>query len=46
MSDASASALYDLAYCYQLNGEHLRCVELLETNELVYSSLRFRILVA
>jgi len=28
-----------------LNGEHLRCVELLENHDLVYSSLKFRILV-
>ena len=41
-----ASAIYDLAQCYQLNGEYLRCVELLENNELVYSSLKFRILAA
>ena len=45
MSDAAAQATYDLAYCYLLNAEHLRCVELLENNELVYSSLKFRVLV-
>ena len=45
MSEAATAAFYDLAYCYLLNGEHLRCVELLENNELVYSSLKFRILV-
>jgi hypothetical protein len=44
MSDAAAQATYDLAYCYMLNGEFLRCVELLETSELVYSNLKFRIL--
>lgn len=44
MSEACAAAFYDLAYCFLLNGEHLRCVELLENNELVYSSLKFRIL--
>jgi len=43
-SDAAAHAFYDLAYCYLLNGEFLRCVELLENNELVYSSLKFRII--
>ena len=45
LSEAATAAFYDLAYCYLLNGEHLRCVELLENNELVYSSLKFRILV-
>ena len=42
LSAAGASAIYDLAYCYLLNGEHLRCVELLENHDLVYSSLKFR----
>ena len=45
MSESASSSLYDLAYCYLLNGENLRCVELLENNELVYASLKFRILV-
>lgn len=45
MTDATAQATYDLAYCYLLNGENLRCVELCENNELVFSSLKFRILV-
>ena len=45
MSESAASAIYDLAYCYLLNGENLRCVELLENNELVYASLKFRTLV-
>ena len=46
LTDACAAAIFDLAYCYLLNGEYLRCVELLENNELVYSSLKFRILAA
>lgn len=46
MSETCASAIYDLAYCYLLNGEYLRCVELLENNDLVYSSLKFRILTS
>ena len=45
MSESAATATYDLAYCYLLNGENLRCVELLENNELVYASLKFRTLV-
>ena len=45
LSEAAASATYDLAYCYLLNGENLRCVELLENSELVYVNLKFRTLV-
>ena len=44
MSDTAAQATYDLAYCYLLNGEFQRCVELIETSDLVYRNLQFRIL--
>jgi len=44
VSETCAAAIYDLAYCFLLNAEYLRCVDLLENNDLVFSSLKFRIL--
>jgi hypothetical protein len=39
-------ACYDLAHCYLLNKEHLRCVSLIEKYELVFHSEKFRIMTA
>lgn len=41
-----AIAVYDLAYCYFLNKEYLRCVSHISKHELTYESEKFRILVA
>ena len=46
MIDPIIQAVYDLGYCYLLNKEYLRCVELLEKQDLVYFNLKFRLLVA
>lgn len=57
MTEAFQTAVYDLGkssslsdpllgYCYLLNKENLRCVELFEKYELVYSTLKFRLLTA
>jgi hypothetical protein len=43
--DPIIQAVYDLGYCYLLNKEYLRCVELIEKQELVYHNLKFRLLV-
>lgn len=39
-------AVYDLANCYFLNKEYLRCVQLIEKFELAFHSEKFRIIIA
>lgn len=46
MSETFQQAIYQLAYCYLMNKEYLRCVELLEKYDLVYQTLKFRLLTA
>ena len=45
-SDRYVAAVYDLAHCYMLNKEYLRCVQLIEKYELAFHDERFRILTA
>lgn len=39
-------SVYQLAFCYMQNQNYMRCINLIESHELVDSHLRFRILIA
>ena len=38
--------MYDLAHCYLMNKENLRCVQLIEKYEMAFHSEQFRIMTA
>jgi hypothetical protein len=41
-----AQAVFDLANCYLLNKEHLRCIELLEKYSKHHFGLKFKLIAA
>ena len=45
-ADQFIKAVYDLAHCYLMNKENLRCVQLIEKYEMAFHSEQFRIITA
>ena len=41
-----AQSVYDLSYCYFLNKEYMRAINLIEKNTLAYFNYRFTIIMA
>jgi hypothetical protein len=39
-------SVYDMAYCFVMNKEYMRCINLIEKHDLVYRHEKFRILYA
>lgn len=39
-------SVYELAYCFMQNENYMRCINLIESHEMVDSHLRFRVLLA
>ena len=37
-------SIYNLAYCFMLNKEYMRCINVIEKNDLIYSNEKFRVL--